>query len=98
MLLVIPNMEKGDCPPFYKVPLAHVRKGLFVLAEMQQGWSLQGRGTHQYMPTELNSTKELPQTFTTDKLTADQHKTTVSLYTVVHYTYIGLLTSISGKK
>lgn len=46
MLPVIQNMEKGDCPPFYKVPLAHVGKGLFVLAEMQQGWSLQGRGTH----------------------------------------------------
>ena len=46
MLLVIQNMEKGDCPPFYKVPLAHVGKALFVLAEMQQGWSVQSRDTH----------------------------------------------------
>jgi len=53
------------------------------------------------MPTESSSTKELLQIFTTDKLTADQHKTTVSLYILVvhdNYAYIGLPTFISGNK
>lgn len=48
--------------------------------------------------TEANFTHELLKIFNTDKSTADQHKTTVSPCIHANYTYIGLLSFISGNK